>query len=111
MIKMKWLVYNLAGILKNVLESGAGKIMLNPEIRELLKYLKNIVADETPDHDVMEKYRNDPDFIELDEMVRGIRSACKKHFEMIFDLFPDPTIITTPWQTGNYWFITRHLKK
>ncbi|MDD3307704.1 MAG: sensor domain-containing diguanylate cyclase [Acetobacterium sp.] len=69
--------------------------MLNAEIRELLKYLKNIVAEEKPDNDVLEKYGKDPDFIELDEIVRGIRSACKKHFEMIFDLFPDPTIITT----------------
>lgn len=68
--------------------------MLNAEIRELLEYLKNIVADEKPDQDVVKKYENDPDFIELDKMVRGIRSACKKHFEMIFDLFPDPTIIT-----------------
>lgn len=69
--------------------------MLNAEIRELIKYLKNIVADEKPDPDVLEKNGKNPDFIELDGMVRGIRSACKKHFEMIFDLFPDPTIITT----------------
>ncbi|WP_373481980.1 diguanylate cyclase [Acetobacterium sp.] len=69
--------------------------MLNAEIRELIKYLKNIVADEKPDQDVLGKYGNDPDFIELDGMVREIRSACRKHFEMIFDLFPDPTIITT----------------
>lgn len=69
--------------------------MLNAEIRELIKYLKNIVAEEKPDHDAIEKYRDDPDFIELDKMVRGIRNACKKHFQMIFDLYPDPTIITT----------------
>ncbi|MEO1816009.1 MAG: diguanylate cyclase [Acetobacterium sp.] len=69
--------------------------MVNVEIRELIKYLKNIVADEKPENDVLEKYGKDPDFVELDGMVRGIRSACKKHFEMIFDLFPDPTIITT----------------
>lgn len=76
-------------------ESCEGKIMLNAEIRELIKYLKSIVAEEKPDNDVLEKYGNDPDFIELNEMIGGIRSACKKHFEMIFDLFPDPTIITT----------------
>lgn len=69
--------------------------MLNAEIRELIKYLKNIVAEEKPDNSVLEKYGKDPDFIELDEMVREIRSVCKKHFEMIFDLFPDPAIITT----------------
>ncbi|PKM48769.1 MAG: hypothetical protein CVV01_01810 [Firmicutes bacterium HGW-Firmicutes-6] len=69
--------------------------MLNAEIRELTKYLKNIVAEEKPDNNVLEKYGKDPDFIELDGLVRGIRSACKKHFEMIFDLFPDPTIITS----------------
>lgn len=69
--------------------------MMDVEIRELLKYLKNIVAEEKPDLDVLEKYRKDPDFIELDGLVRGIREACKNHFEMIFELFPDPTIITT----------------
>lgn len=72
-----------------------GKIMLNAEIRELINYLKNIVAEEKPDQNVVEKYGKDPDFIELDERARGIRSACRKHFEMIFDLYPDPTIITT----------------
>lgn len=69
--------------------------MLNAEIKELIKYLKNIVSEEKPDSDYFEKYRNDPDFIELDGVVREIRNDCKKHFEMIFDLFPDPTIITT----------------
>ena len=69
--------------------------MLNTEIRELLEYLKNIVVDQKPDQHFLEKYGNDPVFTELDETVWGIRSACKKHFEMIFDLFPDPTIITT----------------
>ena len=69
--------------------------MLNTEIKELIVYLKNIVAEEKPDDGVIEKYRDDPDFIELNGLVRGIRGACKKHFEMIFDLFPDPTIITT----------------
>ena len=69
--------------------------MYNTEIRELIMYLKNIVAEEKPDNEVWEKYREDPGFIELDGIVRGIRGDCKKHFEMIFDLFPDPTIITT----------------
>ncbi len=69
--------------------------MLNTEIRELLKYLKNIVAEEKTDPDILERYGNDADFIELDGMVREIRNTCKKHFEMIFELFPDPAIITT----------------
>lgn len=69
--------------------------MLNTEIGELTAYLKNIVSEEKPDHDTFKKYQDDPDFIELDRVVRGIRNDCKKHFEMIFDLFPDPIIITT----------------
>lgn len=69
--------------------------MLNTEIGELIAYLKNIVSEEKLDHDTLKKYQDDPDFIELDRVVRGIRNDCKKHFEMIFDLFPDPTIITT----------------
>lgn len=69
--------------------------MLNVEIKELISYLKNIAAQEKIDAVVLEKYGADPDFMELDKSIRDIRNACKAHFEMIFDLLPDPTIITT----------------
>jgi diguanylate cyclase (GGDEF)-like protein/PAS domain S-box-containing protein len=69
--------------------------MLTVEIKELVVYLRNIVSEEKPDDGFLEKYGDDPDFIELDNAAREIRNNCKKHFEMIFDLFPDPTIITT----------------
>nr|WP_320024470.1 sensor domain-containing diguanylate cyclase [uncultured Acetobacterium sp.] len=69
--------------------------MLNAEIKELISYLKNSVSEEKNSDEVFEKYGADPDFLELDKTIRGIRNACKAHFEMIFDLLPDPTIITT----------------
>lgn len=69
--------------------------MLNAEIKELISYLKNIVSEEKNSDEVLEKYGADPDFLELDKTIRGIRNSCKAHFEMIFDLLPDPTIITT----------------
>jgi diguanylate cyclase (GGDEF)-like protein/PAS domain S-box-containing protein len=69
--------------------------MLSAEIRELINYLKNSVSEEKPDDPVFEKYGADPDFLELDKTIKGIRNSCKTHFEKIFDLLPDPTIITT----------------
>ncbi|MCG2728940.1 MAG: hypothetical protein L6276_01445, partial [Acetobacterium sp.] len=69
--------------------------MLNAEIKELISYLKNSVSEEKNSDEVFEKYSANPDFLELDKTIRGIRNACKAHFEMIFDLLPDPTIITT----------------
>ena len=69
--------------------------MLNVEITELLKYLKDIAANEKADDAVWKKFCSDPDFIELDRLIRRILSNEKKHFEVIFDLFPEPTIITT----------------
>lgn len=69
--------------------------MLNAEIKELISYLKKTAAQEKIDAVVLEKYGADPDFMELDKSIRDIRNACKAHFEMIFDLLPDPTIITT----------------
>lgn len=69
--------------------------MSNKEIKELVTYLKEIVSDEKIDESILEKYGADSDFIELDTTIRGIRNSCKAHFEKIFDLLPDPTIITT----------------
>lgn len=69
--------------------------MLNGEIKEMINYLKNIVSEEKTGKSIPEKYADNPDFIELDAMIKGIRNSSKEHFEMIFDIFPDPTIITT----------------
>ncbi len=68
--------------------------MLNTEIKELLQYLKNSISENKIEEPFFEKYASDPDFIELDTLVKGIRDNCKKCFEQIFDLLPDPTIIT-----------------
>lgn len=43
-------------------------------------------------------------------MIRRILSNEKKHFEVIFDLFPEPTIITT-MKKVNWWLITRPFLK
>ncbi|AFA47381.1 sensor domain-containing diguanylate cyclase [Acetobacterium woodii] len=69
--------------------------MLKTEVKELLQYLKNRISEDKIEACFFEKYANDPDFVELDTLVKGIRDNCKKHFEQIFDLLPDPTIITT----------------
>lgn len=69
--------------------------MLKTEVKELIQYLKNSISEEKIQEGFLEKYANDPDFIELDTLVKGIRDNCKKYFDQIFDLLPDPTIITT----------------
>ena len=69
--------------------------MLNAEIKELISYLKNIVSQEETNDNILEKYGKDADFCELDTTIKGIRNSCKAYFEEIFNLLPDPTIITT----------------
>lgn len=69
--------------------------MLNTEIKELIIYLQNVVSDEKIADGFLEKFGADPDFMKLDSAIREIRNSCKAHFEKIFNLLPDPTIITT----------------
>lgn len=68
---------------------------MNGEIKELINYFKNVISEAETDCSIPEKYADNPDFIELDTIIKGIRNSSKEHFEKIFELFPNPTIITT----------------